>query len=69
MASYIIGIASIIGLMVIWVTVQEWWKKSFAEDVINDDALAGRSECGNCGCTTACSNRTDLHTRMNEKTT
>lgn len=52
--TYLIGIFGIAGLMVIWVIVQRQWGKSFAEDITDEDVLADRRSCGNCGCTTLC---------------
>jgi hypothetical protein len=55
--SYIIGIAGMITLMVLWVVVQRHWKKIFSEQLSDEDVLAGRSDCGSCGCTTICENK------------
>lgn len=50
----IITSISIILMMMIWVIVQLTWKAVFPEKMVDEDALAGRSECGNCGCGTQC---------------
>ncbi len=55
--SYIIGIAGMITLMVLWVVVQRHWKKIFSEQLSDEDVLAGRSDCGNCHCATICENK------------
>lgn len=55
--SYIIAIGGIILLMIIWIIVQVLWKETFYDQLSDDDVLAGRSSCGNCGCTTICSNK------------
>jgi hypothetical protein len=55
--SLLIGIGGILALMVIWVVVQSIWGKIFSEYMTDEDVLAGRTSCGNCGCTTACKNK------------
>lgn len=54
MEKYIIGILGIVALMVVWALVQRLWKKVFSENVVDSDVLAGRSDCGSCGCTNPC---------------
>ncbi|MGB0524057.1 MAG: hypothetical protein ACPGJS_13900 [Flammeovirgaceae bacterium] len=54
MKSFLISIAGIVGMMVIWVFIQMLWKRVFADFHHSEDALKGRNSCGNCGCTTAC---------------
>jgi hypothetical protein len=56
-ASYVIGISGIVALMVTWIGVQTLWRKIFSEHVTDEDALAERTKCDNCGCTTACENK------------
>ncbi len=41
-------------LVVVWVIVQRQWASAFSEHLTDDDALAERSTCGNCGCITIC---------------
>ena len=48
--TYLLSISIMVGLLLVWAFVQDRWKKTFPEDVLDDDALAGRSDCGNCGC-------------------
>ncbi len=55
--SLLIGIGGIIGLMALWVIVQRFWGNTFSDYMSDEDVLAGRSSCGNCGCTTACKNK------------
>ncbi len=55
--SLIIGIGGIIALMIIWAIVQLFWKKTFSEYISDDDVLADRRSCGNCGCSTICKNK------------
>lgn len=39
--------------MIGWIQVQILWKKIFADQVEDDDVLAGRKSCGNCGCSSS----------------
>ncbi len=52
--SLVIAIGGIIFLMIGWVAVQSFWRKTFADHITDEDVLAGRSSCSNCGCTTIC---------------
>lgn len=52
--SLMIGAGGIVGLMLMWVMVQFWWRKLFSGHLADDDVLAGRTSCSNCGCTTVC---------------
>lgn len=54
MEKYIIGMVGITALMAGWVFIQSFWRKTFSDELKDDDVLAGRSSCGNCGCTTSC---------------
>ena len=54
---YLIGILGIIGLMTFWAIIQYFWKVVFIDQHTDDDVLAGRSSCGNCGCGTTCKNK------------
>jgi hypothetical protein len=56
---YIIGIVAITGLMILWAIVQYLWKNIFLDQQTNEDVLAGRSDCGSCGCSTLCSKKTN----------
>lgn len=56
--SLFIAIGGIVGLMLVWVGIQALWRKVFSDDYTSDeDVLAGRRSCGNCGCTTVCKNK------------
>ncbi|MGK7390156.1 MAG: hypothetical protein ACNS60_07385 [Candidatus Cyclobacteriaceae bacterium M2_1C_046] len=58
MEKYIIGILGIAALMAGWIQVQVMWKSVFADQVEDEDVLAGRKGCGNCGCSsTSCSKK------------
>ncbi len=58
--SLIIAITSITLLMMVWVTVQTFWKKTFRDYISDEDVLAERRSCKNCGCTEACENKKEL---------
>ena len=51
---YLTGIGIIVFLMVAWAFVQSMWKLVFAENVQDEDVLADRRSCGNCGCSGVC---------------
>ena len=55
--SLLTAIVFLVGLVLAWVAVQGMWRKVFAGYVTDDDVLAERRSCGNCGCTTACENK------------
>lgn len=59
--SYVIGIGGTIILVVLWVLVQAYWRKIFADHITDEDVLAGRTDCGNCGCLTTCKNNNKQH--------
>ncbi len=63
--AYIIGIIGTISLMVIWIGIQSLWRKTFAKHVSDEDAMAERTKCGNCSCTTICMNKTDHFSTQN----
>ncbi len=46
-----------VGLMLAWVGVQSLWRKTFSDYVNDEDVLAERRSCGNCGCITICENK------------
>jgi hypothetical protein len=55
--SFLIGIGGLIALMFLWVFVQTLWGKTFSDYVSDEDVMAGRTSCSNCGCSTACENK------------
>ena len=55
--SFIIAVGGIIAMMTLWVIVQMLWRKTFAEYLSDEDVLADRRSCSNCGCTTICENK------------
>ena len=52
--TFFIAILGFTALMILWVVVQIQWKEVFHEEIEDIDVLAGRSTCGNCGCTNKC---------------
>ena len=58
--SLLIAIGGVIALMLFWVLVQILWGRTFSEYVSDEDVMAGRTKCSNCGCTTACENKKEL---------
>lgn len=40
-----------------WTLVQIYWKKTFAANISDEDVLAERRSCSNCGCTTVCTRK------------
>jgi len=57
--SFLIGIGGMIALMIIWIGVQSLWRKIFSDYISDDDVLAGRTKCSNCGCITICKEKAD----------
>jgi len=55
--TYLIAAGIILFLMIAWIGVQSLWGKVFAENVNDEDVLAERRSCSNCGCTTVCINK------------
>jgi hypothetical protein len=55
--SLLIGMGGMVLLMVIWIMVQYYWGKTFSNELSDEDILASRKDCGQCGCTSDCGNR------------
>ena len=55
--SYIIGITGMIFLVFLWLVVQRQWRKIFYDQINDEDVLADRNSCGNCGCASYCENK------------
>ena len=55
--SLIIGLGLIITIVLLWTFIQTQWRDTFQEEYFEDDVLAGRRSCSNCGCTTVCANK------------
>ncbi len=54
LSSLAIGIFGMALLLALWFVVQNQWRKIFADYISDQDVLADRRSCGNCGCTTIC---------------
>lgn len=52
--TYAIGIGAIVVMMLAWVWVQGRWRETFSENISDEDVLAERRSCGNCGCVKVC---------------
>jgi len=52
--TYAIGIGAIVVMMLAWVWVQSRWRETFSENISDEDVLAERRICGNCGCVKVC---------------
>lgn len=57
---YMIAILIITGLMILWIFIQFLWKNIFLGSEAQEDALASRSDCGNCGRSTTCSKKQSI---------
>lgn len=55
--SIIIGIIGITGLMIFWLFIQNIWRDQFSDMISDEDVLAARGGCGNCGCENICVNK------------
>lgn len=53
--SLVIGMGSIIVLVLLWTLIQTQWRNVFREEYTEEDVLAGRRSCSNCGCTSSSS--------------
>ncbi len=52
--SLLIGVIGIVALMLVWMVVQHFWGTVFADHLTDEDVLAGRRQCGDCGCGRSC---------------
>ncbi|PSR13093.1 MAG: hypothetical protein DA408_04565 [Bacteroidetes bacterium] len=66
--SLLIACVVIVGLMVLWLAVQQGWRQLFADQLADEDVLAGRRGCGNCGCTSACTTTVASHPSVSSET-
>ncbi len=60
--SLIVGIGLTVALVVVWTLIQAQWKNTFREEYLQEDVLAGRRSCSNCGCTTLCERKKEEET-------
>ena len=57
-----VAITVIVLLMVGWMLIQQIWGEVFAEELTDEDVLAERRSCGNCGCGRVCKNKSRTKT-------
>ncbi|PWJ44641.1 hypothetical protein [Sediminitomix flava] len=50
MEKYFISMFAVVLMMFVWAIIQDGWKKVFSDQVAHDDAMEGRTKCGNCSC-------------------
>ena len=55
--SFIVAVLSILGLMLVWLVIQNKWRNTFQQFITDQDVLAERRSCQNCGCTKQCENK------------
>jgi len=48
--SLLFGFLGVVALMLFWVLVQNMWRRMFADVISDEDVLAERRSCGDCGC-------------------
>ena len=64
--SLLIAMGIIVGLMLAWLLVQSLWREEFADYITEEDVLAERRSCNNCGCTQACERKAEMGSRKSE---
>jgi hypothetical protein len=55
--SHAVALLTIAVVLVVWVAVQNAWRRSFAGACSDPDVLAGRGGCKGCDSTEACDRR------------
>jgi predicted permease len=55
--SILIAVALVLIMVLGWLLVQLLWKRVFKNEYREEDVLAGRRSCANCGCTGFCENK------------
>ena len=61
--TFLLTAGIILFLMMAWIGIQAMWRKVFSENIQDEDVLAERRSCSNCGCTKVCkykSEETDI---------
>jgi hypothetical protein len=48
--SLLFGFLGIVALMLYWLLIQNLWRRMFADQISDEDVLAERRSCGDCGC-------------------
>ncbi len=62
----LIAIFAIVSLMLVWLLVQNLWRKLFADQISDEDVLAERRSCGDCGCNGICENNASRRVKNQE---
>ncbi len=62
MKSYVLALLGPPLLLLAWVAVQSAWRRRFYAPDADGDVLAGRTNCGQCGCATPCDRRDNSET-------
>jgi len=60
LTEYLLALLLLPLLLLVWVGVQNAWRRRFLPADSDDDALAGRSSCGRCGCASPCDRETTV---------
>ena len=63
LSEFLLAVLLLPAMLLVWVAVQNAWRKQFHGEDDDVDVLAGRSECGRCGCARPCG-RDDEHTEL-----
>ena len=67
LASYVIGVALTVAVLLAWVAIQSAWARAFSDPAADPDALARRMDCHGCGCAAPCPLRSlDRHPQENQ---
>ncbi len=54
MKAIVLAIVVLPALAIVWVLVQNAWRRSFQHDVSDEDVLASRLDCDGCSCIGIC---------------
>lgn len=67
--SLLIAIGFMVAIVLAWTLVQHLWRDTFREEYTQEDVLAGRRSCANCGCTGICEREEGSKTAPEGETT
>jgi hypothetical protein len=45
-----IAVGSVVAMMLFWALIQAIWRHTFKDYITDEDVLADRRSCSNCGC-------------------
>jgi hypothetical protein len=54
-------------LLLGWILVQNAWRRQFSQAGDDEDVLAARGGCGNCGCLTPCERADNAQRRASDR--